>query len=150
MRRPLAEVGSALWANDAIAAVLDRIPDVIKATVSFGDAANAVSPPVRRFLEVYAPLVRALSSKGSLKGELFLLDVPFGTSSACQTAIIRCIEGLQERAATIVCAGVPETLENLFSSVVRLQPVDSEAQDGEISRYFDVRMARRSEVSIIR
>jgi Zn-finger nucleic acid-binding protein len=150
LRRPLAEVGSVLWANDAIAAVIDRLPDTLKTTVSLGDAAGTFSPPARRFLKVYAPLIRILSTKGSLKGDLFLLDVPFGTSSAHQAAIIHCIRELQERSATILCAGVPETLENLFSSVVRLRPVDSGAQDGKLSRYFDVRMAQKSEVSIIR
>jgi len=150
LHRPLAEVGSALWANDAIVTVIDRLPDTFKATVALGDAAATLSPPARRFLEVYAALVKCLSTKGSLKGELFLLDVPFGTSSAYQTAIIHCIRELQERAATIVCAGAPETLENLFASVIRLQSVDSKAQDGKLNRYFDIRMTQKSAVSIIR
>ena len=150
LRRPLGQVASALWANDAIAAVVDRLPDAFKAAVALGDAAAKLPPPARRFLGVYAPIVRALSAQGSLKGELFLIDVPFGTSSTYQTQIVHCIRELQERSATIVCAGAPETLENLFTSVIRLQPVDSKAQDGKLSRYFDVRMTQKSDVSIIR
>ena len=150
VRRPLAEVGSILWANDAIAAVVSRLPEDLKISVALSDPAVMLPPSARRFLAVYAPLVCALSTKGSLNGDLFLIDVPFGTSSTYQRAIIHCIRELQERSATIVCAGVPETLENLFSSVVRLQTVDSNTQDGKLSRYFDVRMAQKSEVSIIR
>jgi hypothetical protein len=150
MRRPLVEAGSILWTNDAIAAVVDRLPEELKSAVTFGDAVTTVSPPARRFLEVYSPLVRALASKGSLKGDLFLLDAPFGTSASYQTAIVHCIKELQERGATIVCAGVPETLENIFSSVVRLRAVDSTMQSGKLSRYFDVRMAQKSEACINR
>ena len=53
---------------------------------------------------------------------------------------------LVERGATIVCAGVPKDLENAFASVVRLRVV-KQAPRGELrSRYFDARMARRSEI----
>ena len=150
MRHPLVEVASILWTNDAIVAVVDRLPEELKSAVTFGDAVTTVSPPARRFLEVYSPLVRALASKGSLKGDLFLLDAPFGTSASYQIAIVHCIKELQERGATIVCAGVPETLENIFSSVVRLRAVDSTMQSGKLSRYFDVRMAQKSEACINR
>jgi hypothetical protein len=150
MRRSLAEVGHTLWANDAIAAVIDGLPEELKRTVALGDAVVEASPSVRRFLEVYAPLLRVRATKGSLKEDLLLIDVPFGTSASYQIVIGQCIKELQQRGATIVCAGVPETLENMFSSVIRLRAVDSNAQDGKLSRYFDIRMAQKSEVSINR
>ena len=79
-----------------------------------------------------------------------LVDAPFGTTASYQRVLIQCIKDLRSRGATIVCAGVPETLENIFSSVVRLRFVAEPQRDPGANRFLDIRMTRKSEVVLER
>jgi hypothetical protein len=76
--------------------------------------------------------------------------VPFGTTSAYQGVLLQCINELRSRGATIVCAGMPETLESYFSSVVRLRFVAEPRRGEDARRFLDVRMTRKSEVVVER
>jgi hypothetical protein len=139
-----------MWSDDAVSAVLERVPEELRRTLLLGGSARALSPALRRFLATLGPLAAILAGKGKLDGELVLVDLPFGTTAAYQHALIQCINELHTRGATIVCAGVPETLENIFSSVVRLQFVEKPVRDHQAERYLDVRMTRKSEVVVER
>jgi hypothetical protein len=76
--------------------------------------------------------------------------VPFATTSRYQRVVLECIKELHSRGATIVCAGVPDTLENIFSSVIRLRFVANPRQEEGANRFLDTRMTRKSEVFIER
>jgi len=146
MRGSLERIGAALWADDMLTGVLDRVPSDLRASLCVGGSVRRIGPHVRRFLSTLGPLASVLARKGPLEGELFLLDAPFGTLSSYQSVLIQCIKELSSRGATIVCAGVPETLENIFSSVVRLRLIaDPRRKDG-VARFLDIRMTQKSEV----
>jgi uncharacterized ion transporter superfamily protein YfcC len=139
-----------LWAHDEFVGVLDRVPEELQDSLVVGGSAGALAPAVRRFLSVLGGLARVLARKGALNSELVLLDVPFGTTTTYQRALIQCVNELESRGATIVCAGVPETLESIFSSVIRLRFVDESQRDAKAHRFLDIRMTRKSKVFIER
>ena len=145
MRLPLSEVGRVFWASDSIAGVIERLPESIR-ELSLSTSCREMPPGVRRFVEIFAPIAKALSGRGNFAADLLLIDTPLGTSAVYQGLILATMKELVGRGATIVCAGVPKDLENAFASVVQLRGV-KHAPNGELrSRYFDARMARRSEI----
>ena len=150
MRSSLDQAGSVLWADDELSGILERVPQDLKSSLLLGDAAESLAPPLRRYLTVVGALAGILARKGSLDGDLVLVDVPFGTTSRYQRDIIQGINELRARGATIVCAGAPEALENLFSSVVRLKFIANPQRRERAHRFLDVRMTRKSEVCIER
>lgn len=150
MRSSLVRVGEVLWADDELIAILERLPLELRTSLEVTGAVRGLSPAVRRFLCTLGAFASVLARKGSLDGDLVLVDVPFGTTSAYQDTLIQCINELRSRGATIVCAGVPETLENGFSSVVRLRFVADPRRDEGARRFLDVRMTRKSEVFVER
>ena len=149
-RGSLARVGEVLWMDDELSAILERVPLDLRTSLILRDAARGLAPALRRFLSTLGALASVLARKGSLDGDLVLVDVPFGTTAKNQRAVRQCINDLRSRGATIVCAGVPETLENSFSSVVRLRFVAEPRRDEDARRFLDVRMTRKSEVFIER
>lgn len=146
MRSSLVSAATVLWADDELIDVLDRVPEDLKASLSLGGAARGLAPALRRFLLPLGAFGSILARKGALDGELALVDAPFGTTASYQRVLIQCINDLRSRGATIVCAGVPETLENIFSSVVRLRFVAEPQRDQSSNRFLDIRMTRKSEV----
>ena len=150
MRSSLARTAAVLWADDELIAVLDRVPEDLKTSLSLGGAARGLAPALRRFLSPLSAFGSILARKGALDGELVLVDAPFGTTASYQRVLIQCIKDLRSRGATIVCAGVPETLENIFSSVVRLRFVAEPQRDQGANRFLDIRMTRKSEVVLER
>lgn len=149
-RGSLARVGEVLWMDDELSAILERVPLDLRTSLILRDAARGLAPALRRFLSTLGSLASVLARKGSLDGDLVLVDVPFGTTAKNQRAVRQCINELRSRGATIVCAGVPETLENSFSSVVRLRFVAEPRRDEDARRFLDVRMTPKSEVFIER
>ena len=150
VRGSLAQTGAVLWADDDLNAVLERVPQDVKGSLSLGGSARAVAPALRRFLSILGPLAGIVGRRGALEGDLVLIDVPFGTTEAYQRVVIQCINELRSRGATIVCAGVPEALENLFSSVVRLRFDTAPQREERAHRFLDRRMTRKSEIFIER
>jgi hypothetical protein len=150
MRSSLARAATVLWADDELIAVLDRVPEDLKISLSVGHTARELAPALRRFLSPLGAFGSILARKGALDGELVLVDAPFGTTTAYQRVLIQCINDLHSRGATIVCAGVPETLENIFSSVVRLRFVAEPQRAQGANRFLDIRMTRKSEVVLER
>lgn len=149
-RSSLARAAEVLWADDHVSDVLERVPEEIKKSLLVGGNADSLAPAVRRFLSTVGGLASALARKGGLESDLVLVDVPFGTTAPYQRGLIQCINELRSRGATIVCAGVPETLENIFSSVIRLRFVEGPHRDTRAHRFLDIRMTRKSEVCIER
>jgi hypothetical protein len=146
----LARAKDVLWADDELSSVLERVPDEVRASVVLGGSVHGLAPALRRFLSALGGIANVLAKKGGLDGELVLVDLPFGTTTTYQRALIHCINELRSRGATIVCAGVPETLENIFSTVVRLRFVAEPQRDPRTERFLDIRMTRKSEVCIER
>ena len=133
--------------NDTIVTLADRLPGEAR-SLTLATACAELSPSERRFLSIFAPLAAALAKKGSRHDDLFLLDTPFGVGASYQKEVVRCIKDLEAQGATIVCAGVPKTLESLFASVVRLRFVRPTREGEPLSRHFDARMARRVEAHV--
>jgi hypothetical protein len=150
VRSSLLKAGTVLWADDELSGTLERVPDDVKTSLSLAGSARGLAPAVRRFLSMLGGLANILARKGGLDSDLVLVDVPFGTTTSYQRSLIRCINELRSRGATIVCAGVPETLENIFSSVVRLRFVATPQRQVREHRFLDIRMTRKSEVFIDR
>lgn len=150
MRSSLGRTATVLWADDELIAVLDRVPEDLKTSLSLGGAARGLAPALRRFLVPLGAFGSIQARKGTLDGELVLVDAPFGTTTSYQRVLIQCINELRSRGATIVCAGVPETLETIFSSVVRLRFVAEPQRDEGAYRFLDIRMTRKSEVVLER
>ena len=150
MRSSLARVGEVLWADDELIAIVERVPLELRTSLELMGAARGLSPAAQRFLHTLGALASVLARKGSLDGDLVLVDVPFGTTSAYQGVLLQCINELRSRGATIVCAGMPETLESYFSSVVRLRFVAEPRRGEDARRFLDVRMTRKSEVVVER
>lgn len=150
MRSSLERTATVLWADDELIAVLDRVPEDLKTSLSLGDATRGLPPALRRFLSPLGAFGSIQARRGALDGDLVLVDAPFGTTAAYQLLLIQCIKDLRSRGATIVCAGVPETLENIFSSVVRLRFVTEPRRDPAAHRFLDIWMTRKSEVILER
>ena len=150
VRSSLARAKDVVWADDELSSVLERVPEDLRYSVALGDSAHGLAPALRRFLCALGGMANVLAKKGELYGELVLVDLPFGTTTTYQRALIHCINELRSRGATIVCAGVPETLENIFSTVVRLRLVAEPQRDPRTERFLDIRMTRKSEVCIER
>ncbi len=150
LRGPLTCASAALWADDELSVVFGHLPEELKSSVSLSTPARALSPAVRRFLSIVGPLARILAGPNSLKGELVLIDVPFGTTAPYQDIVIQRIKDLRARGGTIVCAGVPEALENLFSSVVRLRLIPRPTSEERTRRFLDIRMTPKSECIVDR
>lgn len=147
MRMPLVELGRVFWSNDMIVGLVERLPEAIKG-LSLTTSSGELPPAARRFVEIFTPLAKSLGANGDRAPDLFLIDAPFGTSGAYQGLIISSMKDLVTRGATIVCAGAPKGLENLFGSVIRLRAVNQSAKGNALSRYFDARLARRSELCV--
>ncbi|MEY4669933.1 MAG: hypothetical protein RL518_2632 [Pseudomonadota bacterium] len=150
VRGSLAQAGEVLWSDDELSGMLARVPEDLKGSLSLGGSASALDLALQRFLSVAGPMWSILGRREGLEGELMLIDVPFGTTTSYQRIVIQCINELRSRGATIVCAGVPETLENIFSSVVRLRFVTDPQLEEGTQRFLDRRMTRKSEVVIER
>jgi hypothetical protein len=150
VRGSLARASAALWADDELSVVFGHLPEELKSSVSLSTPARALSPAVRRFLSIVGPLARILAGPPSLKGELVLIDVPFGTTAPYQDVVIQRIKELRTRGGTIVCAGVPEALENVFSSVIRLRLIPRPTSEERTRRFLDVRMTQKSECIVDR
>lgn len=148
MLLPLSELGKIFWAHDAIAGLVERLPESIR-DLSLSTVAASIPPGGRRFLEVFSPIAKGLARKGELASELFLVDAPCATSGAYQKRIFAALGELVGRGATIVCAGGPKDLENAVCSVIRLRPAAEGAKDMGEGRYFDRRVARRSEMAAV-
>lgn len=148
LRGSLARASAALWVDDELSVVFGHLPDDLKISLSLSTPARALGPAVRRFLSIVGPLARILAGPPSLKGELVLIDVPFGTTALYQDVLIQRINELRARGGTIVCAGVPEALENLFSSVVRLRLIPRPEGEERTRRFLDIRMTQKSECII--
>ncbi len=150
LRGSLARASAALWADDELSVVFGHLPEDLKISLSLSTPARALSPAIRRFLSIAGPFARILAGPTSLKGELVLIDLPFGTTAPYQDVIIQRIKELRARGGTIVCAGVPEALENLFSSVVRLRLIPRPKGEERTRRFLDIRMTQKSECIIDR
>ena len=150
IRGSLARAAEVLWADDTLSGILGRVPDDLKRSLSLGDSVGGLAPPLQRFLVALGSLARLGVHSEALDGDLLLIDVPFATTSRYQRVVLECIKELHSRGATIVCAGVPDTLENIFSSVIRLRFVANPRQEEGANRFLDTRMTRKSEVFIER
>jgi excinuclease UvrABC ATPase subunit len=150
MRQSLKEVSQSLWSNDVITSLLKELPETLLNSLSLGAPVSECDPSIRRFLSVFAALHVGRICQGDVRNALFLIDNPFGVAPSYQSLMLRCIRGLSREGATIVCAGVPEALESIFSSVIRLSVVGDTRWEGSHSRFFDTRMGRRVELCIDR
>lgn len=148
LRGSLARAGAELWAHDELSVVFGHLPEDLKISLSLSTPARGLSPAVRRFLSIVGPIARILAGPPSLKGELVLIDLPFGTTALYQDVVTQRIKELRARGGTIVCAGVPEALENLFSSVVRLRLISRPEGEERTRRFLDIRMTQKSECII--
>jgi hypothetical protein len=150
LRASLARASAALWSDDDLNVVFGHLPEGLKSSISLSTPARSLSPAVRRFLSIVGPLAQILAGQPSLKGELVLIDVPFGTTARYQDVVIQRIKELRARGGTIVCAGVPEALENIFSSVVRLRLIPRPTGEERTRRFLDIRMTQKSECVVDR
>jgi len=150
MRQSLKEVSQSLWLNDVMTSLLRELPETLLGSLSLGTQVGECDPSIRRFLSVFAALHIARIGQSNVRNMLFLIDNPFGVAPSYQSLMVRCIQGLSRDGATIVCAGVPEALENIFSSVIRLSVVGDKKREGAPSRFFDTRMGRRVELCVDR
>jgi hypothetical protein len=150
LTRPLADVARSLVISDLFNEVLQRIPASVFDRICLGTAGGAIEPSIGRFCQVIGPLIGLLVNPKRLKEALVLIDNPFCFGDACQQAVVNALSSIITEGATVVCAGVPEALEKLSNSVVRLQPTYEQEAARARSRFFDSRMSRGRTVVVAR
>lgn len=146
MTAPLSDSLKALWTSDRCAELSRLLPTDLGAALRLGQRVLELSPTDRRFLRILGGLVAVTAQPKKIKETLILLDNPFGIQLEYQRVVATVIRELIKGGATIICAGVPAALENLFSNVVRFRTASAPERGGERDRFFDSRFARVSVV----
>ena len=147
LQAPLAALSELLWSRDTIGEVIRALPQELQSSLTLATPVASLPPATARVIYLLAALTRIGASKdgpkqSALATELILINKPFALAAAQQIRVWEMLCELTLRGATVVCADVPETLENLFSSVLRLAPARGVDPQRERHRLYDVRMAR--------
>lgn len=155
LHAPLADIGNLRWRSTVVPAIISALPADLASRVTLATRCSSLTGAERRALQVCAGLGRVLSARkgpqpASLETDLVLLDTPFCLAREHQVAVWRMLGELNDRGATVLCAGVPEALESSFGSVVRLRPSVEAAPTRVQHRMYDVRHARAVGLDIVK
>lgn len=147
LHAPLAITAELLWRSVHVSAIAAAIPKSIAGQLTLASRVVSLSGPEQRALQLLSALAKILSARqgarpAPLDGELVLLNAPFSLAMEHQTAVWRMLGELNDRGATILCAGVPQALESSFGSVLWLRPTGQAAAERTRHRMYDVRYAR--------
>ncbi len=147
LRAPLREIAPLLWSSDAVAGVINGLPEELSARISLTTRTADLSAPQRRALAVLAAVSRVLAlRKGArpapLNSQLLLLCSPMSLGRAHQEAAWGAICEANDRGATVICTNVPQALETSFASVVRLRPSGEAGPERMSHVMYDVRYSR--------
>lgn len=152
---PLMVAAGLLWRSDQVGAIAAALPEALAQRLTLASRTAALSGPEQRALCVVSALAALASAKrgtrpAPLNGELLLLNAPLSLSSEHQAAVWRLLGELNDRGATILCAGVPQPLESGFSSVLRLRPSGVVAAERIGHRMYDVRHSRAVRAEVVK
>ena len=151
LAKPLADSARRLWRDPSVCAALTSVAAGLDREVSLSTPSASLSAEERGFVALAARLarIRALSSekrtqKALLVGELVLADGP-RVLTGRRLAIIRdLLRDLLDSGATVICADMPQGLESVGASVLRLRVEPGSAISQERRAYADTRFARVS------
>lgn len=154
---PLDSVAEILWQDDVVSEVIRALPRELTRGLTLATKTSSLTNPERRALYLIAGLVRFASATHARNREmpcarkLILVNSPCSIATAHQGVVWQGLKTLIDRGATVVCTGVPETLENCFGSVLglRTQPDVAAADLREYSRY-DLRYNRKVILEVVR
>lgn len=155
LHAPLAVAAGLLWKSDQVGAIAAALPKAFAERLTLASRTAGLSGPEQRTLQVLGALAAVASAKrgtrlAPLDGELLLLNAPFSLSCECQGAVWKLICELNDRGATILCAGVPQALESGFGSVLRLRPCGEVAAERVGHRMYDVRHSRAVRAEVVK
>ena len=150
LRRPLSEVVSVLSLNDSVMAVLSKIPQEVRCSLTLGTPVLSLEPALRAFLVTISVLGRCMGLGSNPKETLLLMDRPLSTTASFQKLILDSMVEFVGAGGTLICAAVPKALEKVASSVIRLVPSAEEQPTPSSERFFDLRMSRRVSVRVER
>jgi hypothetical protein len=126
VKAPIQELAGLLWTQTQTYGVVKLAAAHSDPALSLATPASNLTPSTRRFLKLLGGLGRyggafaPGSDKHSLNKELILIDGPHVMPDRHQQTLITLISGLQKRGATVLYAGIPESLEIMADTVLRL------------------------------
>ncbi len=152
LQMTIRELGDLFWASDRLSYVFKRFPGQYGAELRLHTPSRTLSPEIRRFLRVWGGLVGVLSGQrtakpGALAGDLVLLDAPGPQLEAHLAEIGGLLSEVCGAGATVIYAGMPESLESQCACVVRLALSAFGRDVREVEEFLDTRYSRTVSVS---
>lgn len=152
MQRPINSLGELLWFQPGIETVCDAIHEIGAGGVTLSTPLGELDPALRRTLSVVSRLAaipgQRLSTRkqahSELSKDLILIDGPCIVPSQHGDIIRKLLQNAEAKGATVVYASMPESLESICASVLRLDRQTQDAPQHIRERYLDARYARRS------
>jgi energy-coupling factor transporter ATP-binding protein EcfA2 len=148
VKAPLQELIGVLWTQKATDSVVKLVAAHCDPSLSLSTPVSNLNPSTRRFLKLLGGLGRyggayaPGSDKHSLTKELILMDGPHAMPDQHQQTIVALISELQKRGATVLYAGIPESLESMADSVLRLGADVASLERRSEEQFLDARYAR--------
>jgi len=152
LQMSLRELSGVFWASDRLSYLISRIPGQYASELRLGMSTAALAPEVRRFLRVWGHLVgvasrAATSKRGALAGDLVLVDGPGPLVASHLLEVSGVLRELTDAGATVIGAGLAESLESQCSSVIRLTLAAGAGRERAAQDKLDIRYARVSGLS---
>jgi hypothetical protein len=150
LRAPIQQLGGLLWTQSATEAVIKLVAAQGDGSISLSTLVRHLNPSTRRFLKLLGGLGRfggafaPGSEKPSLSKELILIDGPHAMPDEHQRTVQSLLLSLQKRGATVVYASMPESLEMMAQSVIRLEFEVLELTQRAEDEFLDARYAQGS------
>lgn len=152
LQMTIRELGDLFWASDRLSYIFKRFPGQYGAELRLHTPSRTLSPEIRRFLRMWGGLVGVLSGQrtakpGALAGDLVLLDAPGPQQEAHLAEIGGLLSEVCGAGATVIYAGMPESLESQCACVVRLALSAGGRDVRGVEEFLDTRYSRRVSVS---
>jgi excinuclease UvrABC ATPase subunit len=151
LQKSFCELKGMFWASDRLSYLIGQFPSQYTSQLRLSTPVAALAPEVRRFLRIWGHLIGVAarshdSKRAVLKGDLVLVDGPGPLVASHLSEVSRVLRELIAAGATVIGAGLAESLESQCSSVVRLAL--SAGVDRAAHETLDTRYARVSGLSV--
>lgn len=152
LQMSLCDLKGVFWVSDRLSYLIGRFPMQYASDLRLSTPIAALVPEVRRFLRIWGHLIGVASrthtlKRGVLTGDMVLVDGPGPLMISHLRELSGVLRELTEAGATVIAAGLAESLESHCSSVVRLGFSAGGRADRPAQEMLDTRYARVSGLS---
>jgi hypothetical protein len=152
LQMTIRELGELFWTSDRLSYLFKRFPMYYGGELRLNTPLGRLTSEARRFLRIWSGLLGVLSGNRTSKpralaGDLVLLDGPSPLVGEHLAEIGGVLSELCTGGASVIYAGIPESLESHCACVVRLALSVGGQEGRETEEFLDMRYSRIASVS---